>query len=448
MSETEPNQQSDFMIERIKERPISKRRLIRRTLITAVMAVIFGLVACFTFLFLQPVISRWMYPEEPPSQVIFPEDPEEMSPEDMLADNLPQEDPEEAPEEDAESVVLEEEQIQQILSKVTLDLKNYNQLYSTMSQYVQELNHSMVTITGIRSNVDWLNNVQESQKQSSGVFIASNSKELFVLTEYSAIQGAERLVISLAYKSGTSIPAELKAYDVITDLAVLSIGMENMPPEDETSEGIKIAKLGSSNMRNLEGTPVVALGSPMGSTGSVGYGMITSTTGQFSAEDSNYKLLQTDIAGSQKAGGVLFNLQGEVIGIITDNGNSYDMRNLISAYGITDLKPRMEKMSNGEALSYLGITGVGVTSAIHDELGIPMGAYIQKVTMDSPAMLAGIQQGDVITAIDGRNITSFGEYSNVLLQLETGVSIEITVMRQVQNEYKEMILSVTPGEVK
>lgn len=448
MSETEPNQQSDFIIEKIKERPISKKRLIRRTLITAVMAVIFGLIACFTFLFLEPVISRWMYPEDPPPQVIFPEDPEEMSPEDMLAGNLPPEDPEESSEEEPEGVVLEEDQIQQILSKVTLDLKNYGQLYTTMSQYVQELNHSMVTITGIRSNVDWLNNVQESQNQSSGVFIAGNSKELFVLTRYSAIQGAERLVISPAYKSGTSIPAELKAYDTITDLAVLSINSADMPLEDEKSEGIKIAKLGSSNIKNLEGTPVVALGSPMGNAGSVGYGMITSTSGQFSAEDSNYKLLQTDIVGSQKAGGVLFDLQGEVLGIITDNGNGYDMRNLITAYGITDLKPRMEKMSNGEALSYIGITGVSVTSAIHDELGIPMGAYIQKVTMDSPAMLAGIQQGDVITAIDGRNITSFGEYTNILLQLETGTGIEIAVMRQVQDEYKEMVLNVTPGEVK
>lgn len=353
MSETEPNQQSDFIIEKIKERPISKKRLIRRTLITAVMAVIFGLIACFTFLFLEPVISRWMYPEDPPPQVIFPEDPEEMSPEDMLAGNLPPEDPEESSEEEPEGVVLEEEQIQQILSKVTLDLKNYGQLYTTMSQYVQELNHSMVTITGIRSNVDWLNNVQESQNQSSGVFIAGNSKELFVLTRYSAIQGAERLVISPAYKSGTSIPAELKAYDTITDLAVLSINSADMPLEDEKSEGIKIAKLGSSNIKNLEGTPVVALGSPMGNAGSVGYGMITSTSGQFSAEDSNYKLLQTDIVGSQKAGGVLFDLQGEVLGIITDNGNGYDMRNLITAYGITDLKPRMEKMSNGEALSYI-----------------------------------------------------------------------------------------------
>ncbi|MCM1570224.1 MAG: S1C family serine protease [Roseburia sp.] len=447
MSESEPNQQSDFMIEKIKERPINKKRLIRRTLITAVMAVIFGLVACFTFIALEPVISSWMYPEEPPPQVAFPEDPEEMSPEDMLADNLPQEDTQEAPDTEQEVLVLDEEQIQQILSGVTLDLHHYNQLYDTMSQYVQELNRCMVTITGIYSNVDWLNNVQESQNQSSGVFIAGNIKELFVLTEYTPIQGAEKLMLSPAYDSDISVPAEVKAYDIITDLAVLSVNIENMPTGDNKANEYKIAKLGSSNVRLPEGTPIVALGSPMGNTGSVAYGMITSTGGQFSAEDSNYKLLQTDISGSQKAWGVLFNLQSEVVGIITSRGNGYDMKNLINAYGITDLKRRLEKMSNGEALSYIGITGGSVTTALHNELGIPYGAYIQKVTMDSPAMLAGIQQGDVITKMDGRSIASFGEYTNILLQLETGSSIEMTVMRQVQDEYKEMTLHVTLGQI-
>ena len=58
--------EKNFMIEKIKERPVNKKKLLRRTLITASMAVIFGLVACFTFLVLEPVISNWLYPEEEP----------------------------------------------------------------------------------------------------------------------------------------------------------------------------------------------------------------------------------------------------------------------------------------------------------------------------------------------------------------------------------------------
>ena len=63
--------EKNFMIEKIKERPVNKKKLLRRTLITVSMAVIFGLVACFTFLVLEPVISNWLYPEEEPQVVVF-----------------------------------------------------------------------------------------------------------------------------------------------------------------------------------------------------------------------------------------------------------------------------------------------------------------------------------------------------------------------------------------
>lgn len=93
MAEEEQNGQNSFLVEKIKERPINRKKLLRRTLITASMAVIFGLIACFTFLVLEPVISNWLYPEEEPQIIVFPEDQEEMSPEDMLAENLPTESP-------------------------------------------------------------------------------------------------------------------------------------------------------------------------------------------------------------------------------------------------------------------------------------------------------------------------------------------------------------------
>ena len=88
MPEKDPNVQSDFMIEKIKERPINKGKLVRRMLLTAAMAVIFGLVACFTFLALEPVLNKWMNPEEELPKVYFPEETEEMSPEEMLLESI------------------------------------------------------------------------------------------------------------------------------------------------------------------------------------------------------------------------------------------------------------------------------------------------------------------------------------------------------------------------
>ncbi|MDE5747520.1 MAG: hypothetical protein K2I21_08075, partial [Acetatifactor sp.] len=84
MPDRQESNHDNFMIEKIKQRPINRKKLIRRTVITASMAVIFGLIACFTFLVLEPVISNWLYPEEEPEAIIFPEEPEEMLPEEML----------------------------------------------------------------------------------------------------------------------------------------------------------------------------------------------------------------------------------------------------------------------------------------------------------------------------------------------------------------------------
>ena len=436
MPESQENSQNDFMIEKIKERPVNKRKLLRRTMITAAMAVIFGLIACFTFLVLEPVISNWLYPEEDPQIVVFPEDQEEMSPEEMLADNIGQQS-------SSDNVPLEEDQIQEILSEVTLTTENYKQMYSAMSNYASELNKYMVTVTGVTSNIDWFNNVQESEHQSSGVLIANNGKELLILADYGALKNADTL--SLTFSNDIHVEAVVKEQDSTTNLAVLAVDLDDLD-KDFIENGVKIASLGSSASKTIVGTPVIAVGRPMGSSGSIGYGMITAVNGQLTEADTNYKLLQTDIIGSQNAGGVIFNLQGQVIGVITNNTGSTDMKNVITAYGISELKKRVEKMSNGTKAAYMGISGVDVTDEANEELGVPLGAYVKEVDMNSPAMQAGIQQGDVLVMLDERNVTSYSEYTTLLLQKEVGDTVEVTIMRQAQDEYKEMNFSIVLGE--
>lgn len=437
------NKQSDFLTEKIKVKPVNKRKLIQRTLITAAMAVIFGLIACVTFLVLEPVISNWLYPEEEPQFVTFPEDQEEMSPEDMLAENLPEESPEPALERDEEIVQLEEAQILEILSRVKLDLDDYRQMQGVLATYAENLKKYMVTVTAVTSNRDWFDDIRESRNQCSGLILENNGKELLILTEYSTIRNAERLI--LTFYSGKQVEAQLKQSDSSTDLAVVSVELSTLPYEME-EEMPPIAVLGSSNNRNLPGTPVIAMGSPMGISGSVGCGMVTVSGSQLSLTDRNYNLLLTDIVGSKSASGVLFNLQGQVIGIITNKKTISDMDNMICAYGITELKKIIENMSNEIKTPYLGISGVDVPAEANKELGVPYGAYIVEIDFDSPARRAGLQRGDVITGVDGRSISTFNSYSNILLQLEAGHTIELKVKRMARNEYREMTFSVVLGE--
>ncbi len=448
-------EEKDFMIEKIKERPVNKKKLMRRTLITAAMAVIFGLIACFTFLVLEPIISKWLYPEEPPQIVLFPEDQEEMSPEEMLSDTMQSmqelqsgqnnhnsSNPSEPkPPTQSGNVTLQQEQIQKILDKVVLDQDNYRELYTALSGYVEELNQSMVTVTGISSDVDWLNNVMESSNQASGVIVANNGKELLMLADYEPIMNAEMLMV--AFHNGLQVEAYIKQQDKITELCIVAVELEGL--SEEYLEDLEIVTLGTSNTRNLPGMPVIVLGNPMGISSSLGYGMITGETQRLAA-DSRYKVLQTDIYGSQNPGGFLFNLSGQLIGVITDYKPASDMKNMIAAYGISDLRKLIEKMSNQTPVPYLGITGMDVTNQINTQLKVPFGTYVKEVTKDSPAMLAGIQRGDVIVKIGKQSVQNFSGYITVLMQMEAGQTADITLMRLVQEEYKEMTLSITLGE--
>lgn len=448
MPELKQNGESDFITERIKTKPLNKKKLIRRTIVTVTMAVIFGLVACVTFLILEPVISNWLYPKEEkqPEIVKFPEDRDEMLPEDMLAENLPTESPEPSPEPtpDQEETWLAEDQIEDILERVTLDLDDYKRLYAVMAEYADELNEYMVTVTAVTSNVDWFDSVQESRNQCPGLIISDNGLELLILVNYAPIRSAERLI--LTFHNGLVMEGQLKKYNKATDLAVLSVALESLP--EGMDEELPRAAFAYSNGNSLIGTPVVAVGSPMGTSNSVGYGMITSAGSTLSMTDRNYKLIQTDINGSREAGGVLFDLQGQVVGIITNGKTGSDLSGVITAYSISELRRLVEKMSNASPIAYMGIRGVDVSREANLELGVPYGAYVENIDMDSPAMRAGIQRGDIITKIDETVIVSFGSYSNAVMSMVPGQTVMVTVMRQAQEEYREMSFKIELGEVE
>lgn len=156
MEENKSQDNTDFMMERIKQRPLNRKKLIRRTLVTAAMAVIFGMVACFTFLLLEPVISNRLYPEEEPQTVVFVEETEEneILPEDMIADDSQmQPEPTEPP-------TLEDEQIAQVISEMELDLdlgvEDYLSLVNSVEEIAKEARKSIVSVVGVTSDIGWL----------------------------------------------------------------------------------------------------------------------------------------------------------------------------------------------------------------------------------------------------------------------------------------------------
>ncbi len=435
-----PSVQPEFMREKIKQKPVNKKKLLRRTVITAVMAVVFGLVACVTFLILEPMISNRLYPEEEPAEIEFPEETltEEMKPEDMLVN---EEDVEEAIEAEETELVDEqiEEQLEEILSKVEFHLEDYQMLYDEMRALTVEKGRAVVTVAGVTSDVDWFNNIYENVASASGVIVANNGKAILILVSAGNLNGADS--IEVTFCDQTQVEAELVQKDENTGLAILSVPLSSIG--EKTMEVIDIAELGSSNSSNLLGTPVIALGSPLGTGGSISYGMVTSTGTIIDLPDAAYKRIATDIYGSRNATGVLINLKGMVIGIIDNVNTGNDMSNLLTAYGVTELKSTIEQMSNDKERAYLGVHGADVPKeAIEDtQIDTPAGTYIREIEIDSPAMEAGIQSGDVVTRVGNTEITTYNELLGILKSSQPGDVLTVTLTRQ----GREMSVDVTLG---
>lgn len=436
----EPSQASDFefLQEKIKERPINKKKLLQRTMITASLALLFGLVACLTFLLLEPVLNNWLYPEEEPQIVTFPQEKNEMLPEDMLTEG----DEELKEQTESEEIIESSEETALVQNPGQTQGEELSAGYETMYEGVRRLYKevavSMVTVTGVKSDVDWFNNIYESEGEMAGVIIANNNRELLILTKRASLKEAQD--IRITFCNGTSAEGKIKKYDVNTDLVVIAVELKYLPTS--TLDVIGVAKLGSSADADLLGTPVIAVGNILGYKESVCYGMVASTGNSITMADNQYTLLTTDIYGSQNPTGILVDMKGSVIGILDNTYNNEDTKNLVSAIGITELKGMIAKLSNGVDIPYAGIYVQNISSDAKKELGLTQGAYVSDIDMGSPAMENGIQKGDIIIRAGEKEIHSAVEYMNAIRGYAAGRDVVIGVLRYTQDAYEEMQFTV------
>jgi S1-C subfamily serine protease len=105
----------------------------------------------------------------------------------------------------------------------------------------------------------------------------------------------------------------------------------------------------------------------------------------------------------------------------------------------------IEKLSNGSRKAGLGIHGLDITESISENNNLPMGIYVTSVEMDSPAMNAGIQAGDIIVSTNGTETLTMHQLASVLNQAEPGDTGNLKIMRQTSGAYEEMAVEITFG---
>ena len=286
--------------------------------------------------------------------------------------------------------------------------------------YAANVNSTVGITTSVTTNF-W--GFQTTSAASGSGFILTGDG--YVLTNYHVIESSNSISVTLY--DGKSYDAVLIGYDESSDIAVLKIDAEGLTP----------VVLGDSDNLNV-GDSVIAIGNPLGElTFSLTSGAVSALNREITLSNSvTMNLIQTDCAiNSGNSGGALFNLYGEVIGITnakySGSGSGASIDNIGFAIPINHVRGIVESIiENGYvAKPYIGVN----VSDVSEETmgyGLPAGAAVKAVSEDSPAEKAGLQVNDIITAVNGKEISGRTGLSEAVSAASVGDTLTLTVYRQ------------------
>ena len=415
-SDKKPSSENySFIKETIKEQPTDRKRLAVKFLTAAVCGVIFGACAAGTMALIVPkALERFGTAPDQKAVVTL------------------------TPSVKAEQVTPTPEATEQ--EKTSASTAWQNDLSDGMSQIAEEPRRALVRISAAGEDSDLLDDSFLEYGDEEGFVFLKNSEAFYILTVSDQMQEADKFTVT--FSDGTVTDGILCKKDLRTGFFVIKVPFTSV--DEETQEKIPAAPLvAADDMKQTES--VIAIGSPSGDYDSLMGGTITSVTGTLKVADEEYGMLTTDMVGSEEGGGILLNSSGEVAGIIWNQEE--DRTNVIRAVETAQLRPLLESMANGEDICYIGIMGATISSYQSENLDVPRGVYVDAVDEDSPAMTAGIQNGDILHALDGQEVQSMEEYASVLQGLNKGTRTTVNVYRKnPSGEYEDVQLKVTIKE--
>ena len=283
---------------------------------------------------------------------------------------------------------------------------------------------SVVGIRTTTSVTNFFGGVQSQTGDGSGVIYTADG---YIITNYhvisDAVSASKSQIDVYIGDTASSYPATVIGYNVSCDLAVIKINATGLTP----------IELADSNQLKV-GQYAVTIGSPGGIEfmGSVTYGIISGLDRTVSTSPE-LKLIQTDAAiNPGNSGGALLNAEGKLIGINSSKIASVEYEGMGFAIPTNTVKEKCDKIIShkGDSRAYLGVSiSETYTSEVLSYYGYPSGAVVSTVAQGSPAYLAGIERGDIITEFNGIKITEYTVFIDALSSCKGGDKIKLKIYR-------------------
>lgn len=280
---------------------------------------------------------------------------------------------------------------------------------------------AVVGITSqIQSGMSIFGTTTTSEGSGSGIIISSDG---YIVTNNHVIDGATKVTVTL--NTGSVYDAKIIGKDEKTDLAVIKI---------ESKEDLTVAELGDSTALEV-GEKAVAIGNPLGMEffGSTTQGIISAVNRTITVENRTMNVIQTDAAiNSGNSGGALVNSYGKVIGINAVKISSSSVEGMGFAIPISEAMPVIsDLMQYGyvKGRPVIGISSRDVTEYMSARQGWPRGVQVMSVQQGSGAEVAGLEQGDIITKADGKEVKSTDELNKIKDSHKPGEFINVEVYK-------------------
>ncbi len=302
--------------------------------------------------------------------------------------------------------------------------------------YAQNVNSTVGITTSITTNY-W--GYQTTSAASGSGFILT--EDGYILTNYHVIQNSNSVQVTTY--DNTAYSASIVGYDESNDIAILKIDATGLTP----------VVLGDSDELYV-GDEVMAIGNPLGElTFSLTVGYVSAMDREVTlSSGTTMDLIQTDAAiNSGNSGGALFNTYGEVVGITnakyssSSSSSSASIDNIGFAIPINHVKGIVTSIiEKGYIVKpYIGVSVTSVSSEMIS-YGLPKGAAVKVIAEGSPAEESGLKVNDIVTAINGEEITTSSELVKIVSAAQPGDVLTLTVYRQ--GEAERLTITLTVGE--